>query len=39
VDAEEAARAVFQVLANRITFGEMKDIKHILPATVRALWP
>jgi uncharacterized protein (DUF2267 family) len=39
VDAEEAARAVFQVLANRITFGEMKDIKHILPASVRALWP
>ena len=39
VDAEDAARAVFQVLANRITFGEMKDIKHILPASVRALWP
>ena len=39
VDAEKAARAVFQVLANRITSGEMKDIKHILPASVRALWP
>ena len=39
VDAEDAARAVFQVLANRITCGEMKDIKHILPASVRALWP
>ena len=39
VDAEEAARAVFQVLANRITSGEMKDIKHILPTSVRALWP
>lgn len=39
VDAEEAARAVFRVLANRITSGEMKDIKHILPESVRALWP
>ena len=39
VDAEDAARAVFQVLANRITFGEMKDVKHILPESVRALWP
>ena len=39
VDAEDAARAVFQVLANRITFGEMEDVKHILPESVRALWP
>jgi uncharacterized protein (DUF2267 family) len=39
VDAEDAARAVFQVLANRITFGEMNDIKHILPASLRELWP
>ena len=39
VDAEEAARAVFQVLTNRITYGEMRDIKHILPASVRELWP
>ena len=38
VDAEDAARAVFQVLANRITFGEMNDIKHILPASLRELW-
>jgi uncharacterized protein (DUF2267 family) len=39
LDAEDAARAVFQVLANRITFGEMEDIKHILPASLRELWP
>jgi len=39
VDAEEAARAVFQVVANRITTGEMEDVKHILPAEIRALWP
>jgi uncharacterized protein (DUF2267 family) len=39
VDAEDAARAVFQVLANRITLGEMQDIKHILPSSLRTLWP
>ena len=39
LDAEEAARAVFQVVANRITTGEMEDVKHILPAEIRALWP
>jgi uncharacterized protein (DUF2267 family) len=39
VDAEEAARAVFEVLANRISLGEMEDVKHVLPGSVRELWP
>lgn len=39
IDAERAVRGVFQVLSNRVTFGETQDVKHILPAEVRELWP
>jgi uncharacterized protein (DUF2267 family) len=39
IDAEAAARGVFQLVANRITAGELEDVKHILPAPIRSLWP
>jgi uncharacterized protein (DUF2267 family) len=39
IDAERVARAVFTVLANRVSDGEIKDVKHILPAEIRDLWP
>jgi uncharacterized protein (DUF2267 family) len=39
VDPEQAARAVFVLLAGRVTKGEIEDVKHILPAEVRELWP
>jgi uncharacterized protein (DUF2267 family) len=39
LDAEEAARGVFEMMANRITAGEVQDVKHILPAGIRTLWP
>jgi len=39
VDPEQAARAVFVLLAERITSGEIEDVKHLLPAEVRELWP
>lgn len=39
VDAEEVARAVFQVLANSITAGEVQDIRHVLPKALITLWP
>jgi len=39
VDPERAARAVFGLLAQRISAGEIKDVKHVLPAEVRQLWP
>jgi uncharacterized protein (DUF2267 family) len=39
VDPEQAARAVFALLAKRVTTGEIEDVKHILPAAVRELWP
>ena len=39
IDAEHVARAVFAVLAKRITEGEIEDIEHVLPADIRELWP
>jgi uncharacterized protein (DUF2267 family) len=39
VDVEQAARAVFAVLAARITGGEIADVRHVLPAEVRHRWP
>jgi uncharacterized protein (DUF2267 family) len=38
-DSESVARAVFGVLAARVTSGEIEDVKHVLPAEVRQLWP
>src|ERR671914_1128216 len=31
-DAEQVARAVFSVLSDRVTEGEIEDVKHVLPA-------
>jgi uncharacterized protein (DUF2267 family) len=39
IDAEFVARAVFTVLKNRIADGEIEDVKHVLPAEIRELWP
>ncbi len=39
LDPEEVARAVFKVLSNRVTRGEIKDIVNILPKEVREIWP
>ena len=39
MDPELAARTVFAVLARRITEGEIEDIRHLLPAKIRNLWP
>ena len=36
---EEVAWAVFKVLANHVSAGEIGDIKHVLPGPIRALWP
>jgi uncharacterized protein (DUF2267 family) len=38
VDPEEVARAVFLVMANRISEGEIEDIEHVLPHEIRDLW-
>ena len=39
VDAELVAAAVFTVLANRVTEGEIEDVLHVLPSEIRDLWP
>lgn len=35
----EAVAAVFGLLAHKITAGEIDDVRHALPADLRALWP
>lgn len=39
VDPEALFRAVFKVLSKRIDKGEVENVKHMLPAGLRALWP
>jgi uncharacterized protein (DUF2267 family) len=39
IDPERVAHAVFMVLAKRVTDGEIEDVKHVLPAEIRDLWP
>jgi uncharacterized protein (DUF2267 family) len=39
VNAEQVARAVFKVIAQHVTAGEIEDVKAGLPADVRSLWP
>jgi len=38
-DPEPVVRAVFRVLSQRVTAGEISDVKHLLPAALRELWP
>jgi uncharacterized protein (DUF2267 family) len=38
-DPEQIARAVFAVLAQRVSQGEIDNVKHVLPAEIRDLWP
>ena len=39
IDPERAARAVFSVLARRVSEGEIEDVRQLLPAEIRDLWP
>jgi len=39
IDTERVARAVFTVLANRVSAGEIADVKNVVPAELRELWP
>ncbi len=36
---EAIAWGVFKLLQNHVSAGEIKDVKHVLPAEIRSLWP
>lgn len=38
IDAEEVARAVFQVIGKHVSRGEVKHVKLTLPEEIRSLW-
>jgi uncharacterized protein (DUF2267 family) len=39
VDPEPIAVAVFKLLSARISQGEIEDVRHVLPAEIRDMWP
>jgi uncharacterized protein (DUF2267 family) len=39
IDPEPVVRAVLTVLATRVSEGEIEDVRQVLPAEVRELWP
>jgi uncharacterized protein (DUF2267 family) len=39
INAEDAARAVFQVLEKHVTGGEIQDVVQAMPEEIRTLWP
>jgi uncharacterized protein (DUF2267 family) len=38
IDPEEVARAVFQLLDERVADGEIEDVRSVLPPDIRDLW-
>ena len=38
VDPEEITRAVFRVIGKHVSSGEIEDVKHALPKSIRELW-
>lgn len=39
VDAERITRAVFKLIAERVSEGEIRDVRGMLPLEVAELWP
>lgn len=38
-EPEAVARAVFLVLSRRVSEGEIEEVRQLLPAEIRDLWP
>ncbi|MFW6194910.1 MAG: DUF2267 domain-containing protein, partial [Chloroflexota bacterium] len=38
-EPEPAVKAVFKVLARHVSPGEIEDVRHLLPAEIREMWP
>jgi uncharacterized protein (DUF2267 family) len=39
IDPEHAVRAVLRVVSDRISAGEIEQVRHVLPEPIRELWP
>lgn len=39
IDSERVTRAVFAILARRVSEGEIEDVRGMMPEEVRQLWP
>jgi uncharacterized protein (DUF2267 family) len=39
ITAEQAARAVLRILSDRVSSGEIEQVRHVLPEHIRELWP
>ncbi len=39
IDAESLVRAVFKIIAQRVSQGEIEDVIHMMPPALRELWP
>jgi uncharacterized protein (DUF2267 family) len=39
IDTEEAARAVLRVLSDKVSPGEMDQVRSVMPERLRELWP
>ena len=39
VPVERIAQAVFMLLTQRVSAGEIENVKHVMPAEIRELWP
>jgi uncharacterized protein (DUF2267 family) len=39
IDPERAAQSVFLVLQKYVSEGEIEDVRQVLPAQLRELWP
>jgi uncharacterized protein (DUF2267 family) len=38
IDAESLVRAVFKIMAQRVSQGEIEDVIHMIPPALRELW-